>query len=77
MNGEELPLNGASTQAAALVGQVVSQDASQDDIAASLAAAQLPQAPLAMPKQALEHTKGQLLGRVMAVFGAGKRRAQG
>lgn len=77
MNGEELPLNDASTKAAALVDQVASQDPSQDEITASLAAAQLPQAPLAMPKQALEHRKGLLLGRVMAMFGAEKRRTQG
>ena len=77
MNDEELPLNGASTQAAAFAGQVASQDPSQEDIAKTLAAAQLPQAPLAMPKQPLEHANGLLLGRVLSLFGAGKRRAQG
>ncbi len=77
MNGEEQPLNGASTQAAVFTGQVAAQDPSKDDIAASLALAQLPQAPLAMPKQPLEHSSGLLLGGVMALFGAGKRRARG
>lgn len=77
MNGEEQPLNGAPTQAAVFTDQVAAQDPSQEDIAASLALAQLPQAPLAMPKQPLEHANGLLLGGVMALFGAGKRRARG
>ena len=78
MNGEDLPLNGATVAEAVVATQILApQEPSQEEIAASLAAAALPQAPLAMPKQKLERANGLLLGRVLAVFGAGKRRAQG
>lgn len=77
MNGEEQPLSGASTQAAVLTGEIAAQDPSQDDIAASLALAQLPQAPLAMPKQPLERERGGLLSGLLSAFGAGKSRARG